>query len=157
MQGVALFNSNRLLSSVLNPRGILFGSLLATKMAENSLGILLDRPRNCFFQKKLGSRPAVLMFSSRTSRAAREHLFCRPQSRPRVLQEASRSAPRSLQEASRRLRRSKKPPWRPLGPLWTPCWSPQKTFLDRFGSPTAADQKCTFCQDLYVLLQALWL
>ena len=94
-----VFSSTCLRDPILDPPGLRFGSLLALKMAETSLGSPLGAAK---------SRSRGLFFG------------------PRAVQERSKRSPRPLQEASMRPRRSKKAPrglWRPIltpvGPLRT--------------------------------------
>ena len=79
------------MDSILDPLGLPFGSLLAPKMAETSLGIPLGAAK---------SRSRALCFD------------------PRALQDRTKRHLRALQEASRRLRHSKKPPGSHSGPIW---------------------------------------
>ena len=86
-------SSSRLLDSILDRLGLLFGSLLALKMAETSLGNPLGAAK---------SRSRGLFFG------------------PRAVQERSKRSPRPLQEASMRPRRSKKGPRDLWGPILIP-------------------------------------
>ena len=92
-RGFLYFGLDRLLQSILDPLGLLFGSLLAPKMAETSpqtrLGAAKSRSRGAFF-------------------------------RPRAIQERSKRPPRPFQEAFRRPRSSKRHPGSHLGPILTP-------------------------------------
>ena len=89
----AVFNSSRLRDPILVPPGLRFGSLLALKRAETSLGSPLGAAK---------SRSRGLFFG------------------PRAVQERSKRSPRPLQEASMRPRRSKKGPRRFWGSIFTP-------------------------------------
>ena len=89
---------NRFRTSILHPLGLTFGSLLAPKMAETSLGIPLGAAK---------SRSRLVFFCLR------------------AVQERSKMSPRPLQEASMRPIRSKKTPRGLWGPTFTPSETPR--------------------------------
>ena len=102
------------MDSILDPPGLPFGSLLAPKMAETSLGIPLGPAR---------SHSRLLFFGLQAP------------------QERSKSPSRPLQEASRSPRCSKRPPGSHLAPNFLQFWShlSWKTELWKlFGLPPAA-------------------
>ena len=90
---IIIFSLNRFRTSILHPLGLTFGSLLAPKMAETSLGIPLGAAK---------SRSRLVFFGLR------------------AVQERSKMSPRPLQEASMRPIRSKKTPRGLWGPTFTP-------------------------------------
>ena len=88
-----LLRSSRLRDPILDPPGLRFGSFLAVKTAETSLGIPLGAAKSCSRRLFFGLR---------------------------AVQEHSKRSPRPLQEASMRPRRSKKGPRGLWGPIFTP-------------------------------------
>ena len=89
-------SSDRLLDSILDPLGLLFGSLMAPNLAETALIIHLGAAK---------SRSRRLFFG------------------PRAAQERSERPPRPLHEAFKRPRGSERPPGSYLGPILPPCWT----------------------------------
>ena len=98
-RGFGLLSSSRHQDPFLERSGLRFGSLLALKMAETSLGSPLGAAK---------SRSRVPFF--------------RPWSPPRALQDGSRSAPRCLQEAERLQEASGEPFCTRLDPIWDQFW-----------------------------------
>ena len=91
----------------MDPLGLPFGSLLAPKMAETSLGIPLGAAK---------SRSRLVFFG------------------PRAVQERSKRSPRPLQEASMSPRRSRKAPRSLWRQILTP-WNPSGRQKQPFGEP----------------------